>query len=114
MKILWAAILSLSSCASVNLGSEKGGDSKTVHFGFVVVGVEETEQTPRLVEYSTLGGWIGLNSLGVGYKRFQQLFISRECRVVFLIENPEQLAASVDLVSSTLDASKGDICVIGS
>ena len=77
-----------------------------------VVSVEsEADRSATRKEAAVGGLWFGATGLGAGYKRQQFLTLDEQCRVVFLIENPDQLENAIELVRTTLNEPGRDICV---
>ncbi|HVY90266.1 MAG TPA: hypothetical protein VG942_15450 [Hyphomonadaceae bacterium] len=109
-RLLVIAALVLSGCVSVP--GEPGSD-RGVEIGLVAVHRSAPPDKPQATIVERFGGWLTPQGAGVGYASSTTIAVDRECRVVFLIENQDQLQRSLALVKSTLDTSKGDICVTG-
>lgn len=102
--------LALSACVTIPAGPESAGGFE---LGLIAVHRSPPHDKAEAVVVSRLGGWITGEGAGVGYAKSTVVQLDRGCQVVFLIENEEQLARSVELVKSTLDIAGGDICVTG-
>lgn len=109
-RITCLAALLAGACVTVPV---EPGDPSGIEFGLFAVRKTGPENGPKAVVVSRLGGWASASGAGLGYARTKHVELNEECRVVFLIENDQQLARSIELVNSSLDTSEGDICVSG-
>lgn len=109
--MIWLLILGLSGCAQVDLTAADSEVRRSTHIGFVTVYRPATDADAAIKQVRTIGLWAGHDSVGGGYKDQRDISMSPDCRVIFIINNMNQLNASIDLVASTLDLSGGEICV---
>lgn len=104
-------ILTLSGCAQVDLTATDSEASRSTHIGVVTVYRPAADADATVRQVRTIGLWAGHDSVGAGYKNHRDISVSRDCRVIFIIDNMNQLNASIDLVSSTLGLEGDQICV---
>lgn len=106
-------LAALAGCVAIPSETSTDGGPAFVRFGLIAVRQPSPRSESKAVFTSTLGGWATNQGVGLGYRSAQTVELDKACRVVFLIQNYEQLKQSIDLVRSSLDLSKGDICVTG-
>jgi len=82
----------------------------------LVIGIGSVENTKslnsKLEEQTIFGAWLSQKETGLGYKREQKLILSSKCQVIFLVETPTEYESAIDLLNSTLELNKEQICVI--
>jgi len=62
---------------------------------------------------STVGVWWAPDSKGVGFKNNQELLVPKDCRVVFLVKNKNQLDSIKQFIKSELNKNKKEkLCAV--
>jgi hypothetical protein len=110
IRLVLLPAFALGACVAIPDGP---GSQGGIELGLIAVHHSPPQDKAAAVVVSRVGGWITGEGAGLGYAKSKVVKMGADCRVVFLIENEEQLARSVELVKSTLDAEGGDICVTG-
>lgn len=112
-RIAGLSALALGACVTLPTETGGSGESARLEIGLIAVRRSEPQVEPKAIVVSRIGGWASGSGVGLGYAKTKTIDLDGECRVVFLIENEDQLRKSIDLVKSTLDTGGGDICVTG-
>lgn len=106
LKLILAFSILLQGCVSV----QKTTDSE-IRIG-IIAERHKIEADSSNRSDAVFGGWLSKRGIGIGFKKEKLITINENCQVVFIIETKDEAETAIDLIKSSLDMNRGQICIL--
>lgn len=107
--LLLSGAFSFCGCSIVS-DAERGTETAW-RLGLTRIETQTNPDKVSITDTATLGGWSTGSDVGFGFKNSTQLLVPRECRLVIIVQNNEQLENLKNLLGSELISEKDDLCL---
>lgn len=102
-------LLNINSCSTISDADPK--DKPVWRFGIVRIDIEKYEGGAKALDVMSIGLWSDQESAGIGFNNMKTISLNDSCRLVFIVDNKEQLENMKKFLKESDELNGVNICV---